>query len=250
MAAYTLDTQGRPVASQFGGLAATTMTYDRLGRLATMVSGSGAEQRTTSFTYNAAGYLATIIDPLGRTQAFAYDGAGRRHHADTPGRPPAGARLRRQRKRDQRDTALAVRPTVYGYSPINQLVNINPPDVAGVPADVLTISYDLDHEVTSVNRADGKVLTYGYDAAGRLNAMGMTRGSVNLVYSPTTGHVDSATAPGPIVTTFAHDGPLVTAEWIAGPFGATLAWTYDASFRAVTQRIEWRQQRELRLRRR
>ena len=217
VATQTIDPQGLTVASQFGGLASTTMTFDALGRLATMIAGSGAEQRTTTFTYDSSGYLATIVDPLGRTQAFAYDLAGRlTTHTLTDGRI-----LNFGHDANGRVTSVTPpgrAPTVYGYSPVNKVVSINPPDVAGVPNDLTTVAYDLDHQVTSVTRADGKALTYGFDVAGRSNSIGFSRGTVNLAYSPTSGHVDSVTAPGPIVTTFGHDGPLVTSESVAGPY--------------------------------
>ena len=74
----TIDTQGRPVAVQFGGLAAAALIYDGFGRLTSLTLGFGDEARTTTLGYDAQSYLQSITDPLGRVTSFTHDlAAGR-----------------------------------------------------------------------------------------------------------------------------------------------------------------------------
>src|SRR5687767_12986076 len=68
--ASVLDTLGRLVQAQFGGLAPASYSFDQRGRLASAGVGNGAEARTATYAYNPEGYLQTATDPLGRTVRF------------------------------------------------------------------------------------------------------------------------------------------------------------------------------------
>src|SRR5262249_29207959 len=72
-----VDDRGRPVQSQFGGLTASSFTYDLQGRLASITQGSGPGSRTTTFAYGVNGFLQSVTDAASQTAAFARDADGR-----------------------------------------------------------------------------------------------------------------------------------------------------------------------------
>jgi len=69
----TLDTQGRVVQQQVGGLTPIEFAYDSRGRLSLLTQGS----RLSTLAYDAQGNLASLTDPLSRTLGFTYNAAGR-----------------------------------------------------------------------------------------------------------------------------------------------------------------------------
>jgi hypothetical protein len=57
--------------------------------------------------------------------------------------------------------------------------------------------YNLDRQLTEVQRPDGIVVVLGYEpTTGRPSTVTFDRGTLGISYSPTTGQVTSLTAPG------------------------------------------------------
>lgn len=234
--ATTIDALGRVTAEQFGGLAPSAYTYDARGRLATVTAGSGAEARTWTFTYNAQSYVETITDPIGRVTRFTYDDAGRVLTQTLPDLPVITYTY------DANGNLVSLTPPgqpahTFDHNQVDLETAYNPPDVPGVVPDHTDTSYNIDRQVTNVDRPDGKIITPTYDSAGRINSIAFSRGSVELAYSATTGLLTSLNAPDEVNHAFTYDGSLLTQHALTGPIPGTVSWTYDNDFRVASQSV-------------
>jgi len=226
----TIDAQGRPVQTQLAGFEAVNRTYDSRGRLATIAAGTGIDTRTATYAYNSDGYLQTLTDPLGRTQTFVYDLAGR----VTTYTRTDGTSI--QYTYDANGNVTAVTPPgrpahAFAYTPVDLVASYSPPNVGGSGPSLYT--YDVDRQATLVNRPDGKTIAYGYDSAGRPNALTIARGTFAYSYDATKGNVASIAAPGGIALAYTYDGDLPIGTTWTGTITGSVARSYDNDLRVV-----------------
>jgi RHS repeat-associated protein len=227
----TLDAQGRPIGAQAAGLEPVAVTYDGRGRIATVVAGSGPGARATSIAYNAEGFLASITDPLGRVESFAYDAAGRVTTQTLPG----GRVVQYAYDANGNLTSLTPpgRPAhAFTHTPVDLMASYVPPDV-GAGTNQTQYTYNADRQLTQVSRPDGQTVAFAYDAAGRVNATAIARGTISYGYSPTTGQMTSIAAPDGLGLAYTYDGALLNTVTWSGPIAGTVARTYDNDFRVT-----------------
>jgi RHS repeat-associated protein len=227
----TLDAQGRPIAAQVAGLEPTAVTYDSRGRIATIVTGSGGGARTFAFAYNAEGFLASITDPLGRLESFAYDAAGRVTSQTLPG----GRVVQYAYDANGNLTSLTPpgRPAhAFTHTPVDLMASYVPPNV-GAGTNQTLYAYNADRQLTQVSRPDGQTVAFGYDAAGRVNATTIARGTISYAYSPTTGQMTSIAAPDGLGLAYTYGGALLKTVTWSGPVAGTVARTNDNDFRVT-----------------
>jgi RHS repeat-associated protein len=234
----TIDAQGRPVQTQLGNLAATAMTYDGRGRLATITQGSGLDARTTTFSYDTAGNLASITDAAGRQVSFGYDAAGRMTSQLLPdGRVIAF-------DYDPNGNLTALTPPgrsdhTFDYTPVDLQSQYTPPNVQPpLPNPQTLYSYNLDRQLREITRPDGLLIDFLYDLAGRLSSQLLPGNqTISYTYDPTTGNLLTITAPDGGTLTFAYDGNLLLSETWAGTVNGSVSRTYDNDFRIATQSV-------------
>ncbi len=233
---YTLlDSSGRVTQSQFASLALVEVDYDIRGRVQTIETQSGSERRTAYFDYDPNGFLQSITDPLNRTVSFRYDGAGR---------------LRVQVLPDNRQIEFDYDPNgnlrtltppgrplhSFVYTPIDFLDTYDPP-AASIPLDTTRYLYNLDQQVTSVNRPDGSSISVGYDGGGRINSITTSRGTTLFSYHSTNGTLTSLAAPDAVGLAFTYDGSLLKSSTLSGPVTGSVSWNFDSSFRMTSESV-------------
>jgi YD repeat-containing protein len=186
----TLDEQGRVLSTQITGLHPVTRTYDGQGRLATITHGSrvtaftyepgsgfldaitDAESRVTSFDYDGAGRVTTQTLPDSRVITYGYDDNGNLTSITPPGRPAHG----------------------FTYTAVNLEEEYLPPPVVTDPQT--TYTYNLDRQLTRIDRPDGVAVELGYDGAGRLQTVTLPGNDVRTyTYHPTRGTLQTLTGP-------------------------------------------------------
>ena len=162
--AFTYDDHAR-VSSSSGPDGDRSYTYDGLGR----VSAITTDGDTRSFTWDAVGNLVSQTDPSGTT-TYTYDA----DHRLLSATGPAGT-------------------TTYGWSDRGALEEIDG------PGGVTTYTYDDLDRLTEVLLPDGDVVSYGYDALGRLIERSDADGSRRCLPLPATlrGQWDCAVTYGP-----------------------------------------------------
>lgn len=235
LARTQIDAIGRIIQTQEGGLLPLDIGYDVSGRVATITRGGGAQARTVTTTYHPEGYLASLTDPLGRSEQYAYDAAGRLLQQTLRDGRVVGSTY------DADGNRLSVTPPgrpahVFGYNAMRQLVSYTPPDV-GIGSTSTLYSYDADRQLEQITRPDGSTVTYSYDAAGRLASMTLPSGSYTITYGP-TGDIDTFAAPGGSALAYSYDGALTTSETWAGPVAGSVGYVYDAFFRLRSETVD------------
>ncbi len=227
-----LDPLGRPIETAVGTLEPTRFEYDERGRLASVASGVGAEERLVTFGYDPLGRLVSITDPLEREVAFEYDAANRVTRQVLPG----GREILFDWDENGNLTGLTppTRPAhEFDHGPVDLVSEYAPPPVG--PGEWSTLyDHNLDLQPTLVERPDAATIAFAYDAAQRLSSLTSPRGVTQVSYDPQTGHVASLTTPEGNGLALTMAGPLVTAtEWM-GEVTGSVERTYDADLRLAT----------------
>jgi RHS repeat-associated protein len=224
----TLDTRGRPVLFQFADLEPLQYEYDERGRLKSLTQGSGTEARTTLLAYDPQGYLQSVTDPLHRSVSFEYDPAGRVSKQSFPDRRSVLYSY------DANGNLASLTPPgrmahLFQYTPVDLEENYTPPTLDGV--DTITrYTYNRDKQLTRIDRPDGLTVGIDYEEpSGRMQAVNFSRGQIGYSYHPTTGRLQSITAPGQSLS-YTWDGFLPLSETATGEVSGTVSRTYDNNF--------------------
>jgi YD repeat-containing protein len=203
----------------------TTMTYDSLGRVASVTD---PEERTVSFTYDAAGRVIEQELPDTRVIAFDYDANGNLTSITPPNQVIHG----------------------FTYLPRGQLQWYVPPQPSPALSDPRTLySYNLSGQLTRITRPDGQRIFHAYDAeTGQLtaqvlqDAQSQTIGAISYVYDGGTGNLETATTSTGQIVDYTTDGALPTSEsWSVAQGGTGIAGSvgrvFDNSFRVTGQSV-------------
>jgi RHS repeat-associated protein len=227
-----IDSLGRVTQTQTTGILAVNKTYDPQGRPATISQGSGTDERLVNFAYNPEGYLDRITDPVGRQVKYQYDLTGR---------------VTRQILPDNREILFSYdangnltsllppgRPDhSFTYTPVNLTASTVPPDVAAGTNSTF-YHYNLDQQLTLVQRPDGLTMDYSYDTAGRTGSVTVPEGNYSYGYHPTTGKLASVTTPDGLALDYTFTGALPTQTSWSGAVTGNVGKTYDNDFRVST----------------
>lgn len=226
--------------------------------------------KTTSYEYDASGNLSKITSPLALKTTFAYDSSGRKTSRRDPRgnvpEPPSGyltqwaydavdhvTTLTDARgnattyeyydneqlwKQTRTDTGGAQRVTSFEYDSANRLWKSTDPRNG-----VETRLYWPDGQLKSVESAEGRATTYGYDNAGQLtsmvepngNAAGATASDWTWTYGyDSAGNRTSEAHPDAGTSTTAYDALNRPYQW-TDPLNHVTSVSYDANGN-VTQR--------------
>ncbi|HET6550098.1 MAG TPA: RHS repeat-associated core domain-containing protein, partial [Solirubrobacter sp.] len=79
---------------------------------------------------------------------------------------------------------------------------------------------------------------FTYDDAARLAQLTQPRGTTRFTYSPQTGRLATATAPGGEKLEYAYDGALPVSTTVSGSVAGSVAYTYDANLRVATETVD------------
>ena len=231
MTTTTLDAEGRTTEIATAGLLPVVISYDNQGRMVTTTQGA----RQWQYGYDADGLLSSSTDPLGRVTLLGYDGASRLTSETRP-----DASVLSQSYDPNGNTATVTPPTKpahgFGYSPVDLLSAYTPPDV-GIGPTATTRSYDIDRRPTLIARPDGKSISYGYDAAARLQTTTAPSGTRSRSYDPLTGQLSTISGPDGVVLSFGYDGHLLTQASWAGPVSGTVELDYNDDFRLALETV-------------
>ena len=227
----TVDTQGRPLEVEIGGLQPITYAYDSRGRLKTVSQGA----RSVEITYDTAGFADSVTDPIDRSTTFAHDDAGRVVAQNLPGGRTvtfdydANGNLASLTPPDQPAHTLS-------HTPVDLISTYVPPDV-GAGTNQSEYVYNRDRQPTQVDRPDGASLTLEYDAAGRPKTLTTPDRQVEYGYAASTGNLSSVTVPGGEGLAYIFDGPLMKTETWAGPVTGTVGRTYDNDLNITSRSV-------------
>jgi RHS repeat-associated protein len=230
--AVVVDRQGRPTHVTGGDLAPINYQYDERGRPISITALGVDAERTLAFEYHAeghqAGYLAEITDSLSRTTHFEYDAVGR----ITRQTHPDGRSVDYSYDAEGRLKALTPpgrSAHLFEYTDAGNRERYKPPELPGV--DAITIyRYNLDRQLTQIERPGGELVSFDYDAGGRLDSISSDAGVVDYSYQEDTGQLSTVTGPDNINLTLAWDGLLPVSETWSGEVNGAVTRSYDNNF--------------------
>jgi RHS repeat-associated protein len=224
----TIDSQGSPLVDQAADLAPVHYGYDTRGRLVELRTGEGADERKLTVEYGQDGYISTLTDPLERTYGFTHDAIGQVTEQTLPDGRVIGYRY------DEKGNLAAVIPPgrsahVFEYTPIDFEASYAPPDI-GAGTNITRYEYNLDKQLTRVERPDGVTIPLDYDSGGRLSSVTLPRGLLQYGYDTQTGQLVSVTDPSGGSLSFTYDGPLFLSESWSGEITGSVSREYDNNF--------------------
>ncbi|HEY0140201.1 MAG TPA: RHS repeat-associated core domain-containing protein [Thermoanaerobaculia bacterium] len=238
----TYDGAGRKLTEVDQAGKVTRFAYDEVGNV---VSVTDALNQTTVHTYDALGNRLSTTDALGRTTGWEYDALNRVIRRVLPlgmaelyTYDQVGNRVSR--------TDFRGKQTTYEYDSMNRLLRKTPDATLGEPSVVVTYdraglrasmtdasgttsyTYDARHRPLTKQTPQG-TLTYTYDAAGHVAT---ARSSNTNGFAVTYGY-DAAERLESVVdhaggtTTYSHDA-MGNTLGVTLPNGVQTAWTYDS----------------------
>jgi len=229
----TFNDKGRIAAVEIPGMVSLNYSYDSHGRISSISQGAG---RTYTFTYDSHNNLDTVTDALGHTMSYDYDLAGRMTKETLPDLQEINLTY------DKNGNSKTVQPPgrpvhQFNYTPVNLQQDYIPPDV-GAGTNSTHYIYNLDKQLTKVERPDGKTIDLSYNAAtGFLERITAQRGQTDYTYYSGTGYLHTITAPGNETLTFSYDGQLLNQTVFGGTVSGTISRTYDNDFNLSSQTI-------------
>jgi RHS repeat-associated protein len=226
-----LTSFGQTAQAAVPGVLPVAHAFDSFGRPTTTTQGT----RTSSFGYDpASGFLRSLTDALAQTTTLDTDAVGRVTRQTLPDATFV------QQSWDGNGNLATVTPPgkpthTMGYSATDQLASYEPPAVSGTGPT--SYDYDLDKAPTVTHRPDGTTVTTAYDAAGRVATVTTPTGVYGYGYHPVTGQLAQLTGPGDQTLSFSYDGSLLLSTAWSGAVTGSVSWTYDATFRPLTESV-------------
>lgn len=234
-ASVEVNDKGRPVLSRSFDLEAASYGYDTRGRLTSIIEGQGANARTVILGYDAQGYLGSITDPLGRSVSFTNDAVGRvTSQALTDGRV-----IRYSYDANGNLTSLIPpgrEAHLFDYTPVDLEQQYAPPDLAGVQT-LTRYSYNLDKQLTEVQRPDGQTVSLAYNNGGKLDTLSIPRGQYSYGYDSTTGKLATVSAPDGGTLSFTYDGFLPLSTVWSGEVYGSVSQGFDNNFWVTSRSV-------------
>lgn len=208
------------VASQTDPLLKTrTYAYDPLNRQTSLTD---ELFRTTSFTYDKVDNLKTSRDPAGRTTTYGYDNADQLKtvtygDATTPNVTNISYKATGERTSMTDGTGTST----WEWDSLGRLTRST---TAGA---TVRYGYDLSDELTTLTYPSSKVVTRGYDLAGRLTSVRDWLNNTTAFDYDANGELVKQRYPNGTVADLTRDAAdRLMASSHAGPSGAFLALSY------------------------
>ncbi|MBI2567586.1 MAG: hypothetical protein HYV63_11190, partial [Candidatus Schekmanbacteria bacterium] len=237
-AAVTLDADGRVVESVRAGVLPASFAYDALGRLVTVTHGT----RASTVTYDGRWNVASVTDPLARVTSFAYDLVGRATGIATPGGAAVGLAW------DLGGNLTAVTPPerdayAFAYTPVNLASAYDPPEPApdaepGPNGWRTSASFDRDRRAEAVTDAQGRTVSFVYNAGGRLARLELPENrEIAITYDGDTGRLAGIAGPDGTDLALGWDGALPVVTTWSGTVAGSVEVSWNDDFRIASRRV-------------
>jgi RHS repeat-associated protein len=111
-----------------------------------------------------------------------------------------------------------------------------PPNLAGVQT-LIRYSYNLDKQLTEVQRPDGQTVALAYNSGGKLDTLTIPRGQYLYGYDGTTGKLASIGAPDGGTLSFTYDGFLPLSTTWSGEVYGSVSQSFDNNFWVTSRSV-------------
>jgi RHS repeat-associated protein len=228
-----LDQFERPISITLGQDVPLDITYDEQGRV---IQTSQGDSNSFSYAYNPKGKLQTTTNALNQATHYSYDEAGRLVQVTLPD----SRVIEMDYNPDGKITGLTPpgRPKhIFSYNLLNLPQTYEPPLLTSQQASHTTFSYNLDKQMTSIHRPDGRSIAFAYDD---ITGLLMSRGDQYYTYHPNSELVQSIRSPDGVTSEFTYFGldRLVSEKQVLGSQSTEIHYEYDNFFRPVHRTLK------------
>lgn len=205
------DIRGRVVQTNQGTSNTVQYTYNNKGKIASI---KNALNQVTSYLYNVAGDLVRITNPDGREVRYQYNSVGQ----ITKIIPPNGLQH------------------IFTFNGMELPATYRPPTIAETTTPQTRYTYDLDKQLTSIIRPDGKKVRFVYEEElGQLMAviLGVNERQ-NYAYYPLSNKVRSINSPDQVRSVFSYfgnDNLATEIQTVEDVDQSRIDYDYDSFFR-------------------
>jgi RHS repeat-associated protein len=189
-----------------GNLESIYLTYDDFGRIIEITQGP----RITTLSYDQDGNINKVIDPLGKVTSYISDNSGRVIEQIRPDQKSVKFSY------DLNGNITSITPPEkpvhsFSYNLFDLIASYSPPQLAG---NVSTMySYNLDKQVTKIQRPDGKIIDFLYSqTTGNLESIQNERGAYSFIYNNSSGLLQSVNSPYGVKNSFQYLGSVLSSS--------------------------------------
>jgi len=126
---------------------------------------------------------------------------------------------------------------VFAYTAVDLEETYTPPLLPeGVTPTVYR--YNLDRQLTAIERPDGRDVSLLYDTGGRLSQVSAPVGITGYSYDAVTGNLASISAPGGVNLAYTWDGFLPLSETMTGEVTGTVTRGYNADLQVTSLAVD------------
>lgn len=173
-----LDSQGQVSKYQVANLEPVNMSYDPQGRLAVI----NQKDRQVSFSYNQKGNVDKYTDALGNITQYEYDNADRVTKVSQPNGNILSFNY------DKNGNLISLTPAgkpvhQFSYNLMELVSSYLPPAINAQAIGHETYEYNLDKQMTKLNKPTGEYLSFDYHPTnGLLTSISSSKESLSLAY--------------------------------------------------------------------
>jgi RHS repeat-associated protein len=231
-----LDGQGRIIHQQMPGQTPMDVLYDAQGRVSEVDDTASVGLRRTTFNYDSLGRLRTWSDPLGRTNQYSYDGAGRLQQLTLADGQVANFQS------DAEFHLTAVTPPGrpshrFFYNTVGLVTNYVPPAVNNVDESV-HYGYDADRNLTRISLPDGQSVLFTRGPGGRIDQLVLGSGPTQTyAYSPNNGLPTNVASTTGDSLRWNYESFFITSTTWSGTITGSVSLTLNANFLPASQTV-------------
>jgi RHS repeat-associated protein len=176
-----IDAQERVIKATVDGITPVNYSYDTRGRLTTVSTGSGIEERRTVLQYDSFGFVNRIVDPLDRVLLLTNDAIGRTTMMTLPDKRVVEFRY------DPNDNLIGIKPPgrpwhTFEYTGQDQLKRYLPPVATNTGSNDTQYRYNKVPQPSVETRPGGETLTANY-VNTLLDTLNVPDGAYRFEYS-------------------------------------------------------------------
>jgi RHS repeat-associated protein len=209
---YTMDLYGKPVSSKLASYAPVQFTYDANGRLSTI----GQSSRVNTIQYDTNGYVSSVTNALNQVVTYSHDNSGRILTTMLPDSRVLTLTY------DSNGNLTSLTPASSNqhqmiWNNFDLLSSYTPPVLNSTPTPA-SYSYNNDRQLTQIQRADGTVVTFNYDATqGSLSSIVLPSGTYS--YTSSAGRITSAQSPDSVKNNLSYVANQVSDDQLTNSSG-------------------------------
>lgn len=220
------NAQGMISESRVGSLTPITLAYDAYGNVLQVNQGS---TRATKYTYDVYNNVASKTDVMGRRTTFAYDKSNRLIQYTLPSGQIGGYGY------DANGNLTSVTPPgktkhTFSYGALELVSSYLPPAISSVVLGNETYEYNLNKDLTKINKSTGEAITISYHASTGLPILiSAPSGNMELEYHPSSDLVRYRRQPtSGLNLEYSYLGKILSSVKTSGPLQNQVKYNYNA----------------------